>query len=222
MEIIVSAILAYLLSGISQVTRDLGSRPIDRPMWAVRPMLGKAFFVALTWPTSFVIEGRYSTGQIGRSIVFGGLGVVTQMVVLTAFIWGAYFLAGLVFDNLAFQLILAAVIAFIGSFLVLPLASLLMMPITLILAWPLDLLFPLRSEGQAKEIEWCRTCRHHRKINEYEDTMKGLWRETSIPRSDKLPCKIVLETSHVWESYYETEPKSRLLFPKDCPQYEPA
>jgi len=222
MEIIVSALLAYLLSGISQVTKDLGGRTIDRPMWAMRPTLGKAIFVALTWPTRPIIEGRYSTGQLGRSIVFGGLGVFTRMAVLTAFIWGAYVLAGLVFDNFALQLILAAVIAFIGSLFVLPLASLLMMPINLILAWPLDLLFPLKNEVQAKEIKWCRICKHYRKVSEYEDTMKGLWRETSIPRSDKLPCKIVLETSQVWEAYYETEPKSRSLFPKDCPQYEQA
>lgn len=222
MEIIVSAILAYLLSGLSQVTKDLGGRTIDRPMWAMRPTLGKAIFVALTWPTRPVIEGRYSTGQLGRSIVFGGLGVVIQMAVLTSFILGAYALAGLVFDNFVFQVILAAVIALIGSFLILPLASLLMIPVVLILSWPLDLLFPLKSDAQTKEIKWCRTCKNYRKVSEYDDTFKGLWHETSMPRSDKLPCKIVLETSQVWEAYYKTEPKSRSLFPKDCPRYEQA
>lgn len=220
MEIIISALLAYVLSGISQVTKDLGGRVIDRPMWAMEPTLGKAILVGLTWPTRPVLEGSYSTGQLARSIVFGGLSVVTQMAVLTAFIWGSYTLAGLVFENFAFQIILATVIAFIGSLFVLPLVSLLMMPITLLLAWPLDLLFPLKSETPAKNINWCRTCKHHRKVSEYEDTMKGLWREESMPRSDKLPCKIVLETSQVWEAYYETEPKSRALFPKNCPQYE--
>lgn len=153
-------------------------------------------------------------------MAFGMLGVVTQMTVLTAFIWGAYALAGLAFDNFAFQLTLALVIAFIGSFFVLPLASLLLMPMVLILAWPLDLLFPLKSDVQVKEIKWCRTCKHHRKVSDYEEIMKGLWRETSMPRSDKLPCKIVLETTQVWKTYYETEPKLRSLFPKECPQYE--
>ena len=111
---------------------------------------------------------------------------------------GAYALAGLVFGNFALRLLLAAVIAFIGSLFVLPLASLLMMPVTLILAWPLDLLFPLKSEVQDNQIKWCRTCRHHREVSDYEDTIKGLWHEASMPRSDKLPCKIVLETSQVW------------------------
>ena len=62
MEIIISAILAYFLSGIYQVTKDVGGRVIDRPMWAMRPTLGKAILVALTWPTRPIIEGRYSTG----------------------------------------------------------------------------------------------------------------------------------------------------------------
>lgn len=220
MEIIISALLAYVLSGISQVTKDLGGNVIDRPMWAMKPTLGKAILVAITWPTRPILEGSYSTGQLARSIVFGGLGVVTQMTVLTAFIWGAFTLAGLVFENLALQLILATVIAFIGSLFVLPLVSLLMVPITLLLAWPLDLLFPLKSNTPVQDIHWCRTCKHHRKVSEYEDTMKGLWHEESRPRSDKLPCKIVLETSQVWDAYYETEPKSRTLFPKDCPFFE--
>lgn len=61
MEIIGSAILAYLISGISQVTKDLGGHTIDRPMWAMRPTLGKAIFVALIWPTNPIIKGYNST-----------------------------------------------------------------------------------------------------------------------------------------------------------------
>lgn len=144
MEIIICAILAYLLSGFSQVMKDLGGSPIDRPMYAHEPKLWQVVIVTLTWPYTPVVETRYSTGSLGRSIVFGGLRVVVQMSVLTAFIWWTYVLAGSVFDNFVLQLALAAVIAFIGSFLVLPLVTLLIMPIILILGWPLDLLFPLK------------------------------------------------------------------------------
>lgn len=220
MEIIISALLAYVLSGISQVTKDLSGNVIDRPMWAMEPTLGKAILVAITWPIRPIFEGGYSTGQLARSIVFGGLGAVIQMTVLTAFIWGAFTLAGLVFESLALQLILATVIAFIGLLFVLPLVSLIMIPITLLLAWPLNLLFSLKSNTQVKDIHWCRTCAHYRKVSEYEDTMKGLWHEESMPRSDKIPCKIVFETSQVWDAYYGTAPKSRTLFPKDCPFFE--
>lgn len=166
------------------------------------------------------IEGLRSSGEFSRTILCGGISVFTQMTVLAAFIWGAYTLAGLVFDNFSLQLILAAAIAFIGSLFVLPLVSILMMPVTLILAWPLDLVFPPKNEAQASKIQWCRTCKHHRKVSDYEDTTKGLWCDTSMPRIDKLPCRIVLETSQAWKAYYETAPRSRSLFPKNCPHYE--
>lgn len=220
MEIIISAVLAYVLAGISQVTKDLGRNVVDRPIWAMEPTLGKVILFALTWPMRSLIDGFYLTGQFARSMVFGVFGVVTQITVLTAFIWGSYSIAGLVFENLAFQLVLAAVIAFISSIFVLPLVSLLMIPITLLIAWPLDLLFPIKNKVSVNDINWCRTCKHHRKVSEYENTMTGLWREESIPRSDKLPCKIVLETSKVWEAFYETDSKSRSLFPKNCTHYE--
>ena len=51
MKIIVCAILAYLLTGVSQVIEDLSGRTIDRPMWAMGPTLWEAIFVVLTWPT---------------------------------------------------------------------------------------------------------------------------------------------------------------------------
>ncbi|MFZ2171580.1 MAG: hypothetical protein WAW61_18320 [Methylococcaceae bacterium] len=219
MEIIISALLAYVLAGVSQVTIDLGGNVNSRPMWAWEPTLGKAILVAIIWPTRPVID-NYSTGH-ARSIVFGVLGFVTKMTVLTAVIWGSYTIAGLAFENFAFQLILAAVIAFIGSLFVLPIISLLMIPITLLLAWPLDLLFPVKSKTSVNDINWCRTCKHYRKVSEYEDIMEGyLCSAKSMPRSDKLPCKIVLETSQVWEAFYKIKPKSRALFPKNCPHYE--
>ena len=219
MEIVICALLAYLLSGISQVIKDLGGNVIDRPMWAMNPTLGKTITVALTWPSRPILAS-HTSGQFARAVAFGVLGVLIQMTVLTAFIWASYAVAGLVFEGFIFKLILAAVIAFIGSLFVLPLVTLIMVPVTLLLAWPLDLLFPQASRSSVKDIRWCRTCKHYRKVPEYEDTMKGLWKKESMPRSDKLPCKIALETSQVWEAYYETEPKSRALFPKDCPFFE--
>ena len=219
MEIAICALLAYLLSGISLVIKDLGGKVIDRPMWAMNPTLGKTIMVALTWPSRPILAS-YSSGQLARAIAFGVLGILIQMTVLTACIWASYAVAGLVLESLIFKLALAAIIAFIGSLFVLPLVTLIMIPVTLLLAWPLDLLFPQASSSPAKDIRWCRTCRHHRKVPEYENTMTGLWRKESMPRSDKLPCKIVLETSQAWEAYYETEPKSRALFPGDCPFFE--
>lgn len=220
MEMFISVLIAYVISGVAQVTKDLSANVIDRPGWARMPTLGKAVFAATTWPIRPILEGADSTGQFGRAIVFGALGIITQMVTLTTFVWGVYALAGLIFDNLALRVTLAAVIGYLGALFVMPLVSLLMVPVTLLFAWPLDLLFPLKGAVNAKKIEWCRTCKYYRKVREYEDVMTGLWRETSMPRSDKLPCTIALETVHVWEAYYDAELGSRTLFPRDCPHYE--
>lgn len=217
MEIAICALLAYIFLGVSQVTKDLGASVMERPIWAMSPTWGKVILFALTWPYRFVIESSDASGRLARAIAFGVLDFATKMAVLTAFIWGSYTVAGLIFENLAFQLLLSAVIALVGSFIVLPLATLAMIPVTILLAWPLDILFPLKSNSSGKDIDWCRSCRHYRKVSEYEDSMHG---EDSIPRSDKLPCKIVLETSMVWEAYYEAEPKARSLFPKNCPRFE--
>jgi hypothetical protein len=112
------------------------------------------------------------------------------------------------------------VLIVIGALFVLPLIRLIMVPLTLIVAWPLDLLFPLKESKDAQTTKWCRNCKHHRKSKEYEDIMKGLWRSKTMPRSDKLPCNIALETSDVWERYYSSELSSRTLFPKDCTFFE--
>ncbi len=143
MKIIVCAILAYLLTGVSQVIEDLGGRTIDRPMWAMRPTFAKAIFVVLAWPTRPIIE-RGSTA-LGRSIAFATLGVVIQLAVLTTFIFWAYTLAGFVFENFALQLILATAITFIGLMYLLPLVWVLATPIILAFARSLDSLFSTKN-----------------------------------------------------------------------------
>ena len=220
MELITSAVIAYILSGISQVTKDLGSRAIDRPFWAMRLTPGKTILIALTWVTRPFIENFYSSGQVARAIAFGLLSVIVQMVVLTAFIWGCIAASALLFDSTIFQVITTAILIVVGALFVLPLANLVMMPLTLLVAWPLDLLFPAKNNQNAQDIKWCRNCKHYRKSKEYEDALSGLWHSQEMPRSDKLPCKIVLETSAVWERYYESDPRSRTLFPKECPSLE--
>ena len=72
-----------------------------------------------------------------------------------------------------------------------------------------------------KDIHWCCNCKHYRKVAEYEDIWKGLWREQSAPSREKIPCKIVLKTFEVWNAYYDkTDPKDRTLFPKGCSFFE--
>jgi len=215
-ELVISAFLAYALSGISQVFNDLSGHVKDRPVWTMHPTLGMALFVGATW-----ITRPFYKGQTGRQFAFGLLAVTLQMVILTGFIWGCIVAANQFFDSTFLRIATAAVLMVIGALVVLPLISVLMMPLTLLIAWPLNLLFPLKRSSDVQRIKWCRTCKHHRKSREYEDTLSGLWHSDSMPRSDKLPCKIALETAGVWTRYFSSEPSSRTLFPNDCPSYEP-
>jgi hypothetical protein len=117
----------------------------------------------------------------------------------------------------------AAAFVTIGALLVfpivLPLISIIAMPLLVVLTLPLRLLKPPEDGANDSEIEWCRNCKHYRKSREYEDIQSGLYQSTSMPRSDKLPCNIPLETAEVWQLFYATELGSRTLFPKDCASF---
>jgi len=221
MKLTISIVLAYVFTGIAQVIKDISSSPIDRPSWVRRPTLGKALLLAATWVTRPFIENLYPRGQVTRGIAFGLVGVLVQMCFLTGFIWGCITIATCLFGGPVLQIITSAIFIIIGAPIAIPLLSLLMVPVTAVVALPLDLLFPIkREESDSQEIKWCKNCRYHRKSKEYEDIMRGIWRSTAIPQSDKLPCIIALKTSEVWKSYFDSEPESRSLFPKECPFFE--
>lgn len=101
MELIVSAILAYLLLGFVQIIGDLGSSPQGKPFWAMEPTLGKALFYGLTWVVRPIVENYYSTGQFARSLVFGLLTIFTKMIAVTLYIFGCFFVTSHFFDNIS-------------------------------------------------------------------------------------------------------------------------
>ena len=218
--IIISLILAFVFSGISQVMKDLGESPINRPGWAMRPTAGGAFMAAISWFTRPFIDAYYSNGQLGRAIAYGLLGVLTQLTVLTAFFWGAITLTGNYIDSTVLQVIAVGVILVFGAPIILPIASILIIPITLIVAFPIDFIFPLKESQEAKNIEWCKNCQHHKKSKKYEDTLSGLWHSEEMPAEELLPCKIASETTDTWVEYFETTPSNRSLYPKDCEHFE--
>jgi hypothetical protein len=220
MRIAISAGLAFLLLGIEQVIQDLGTSPIDRPLWVMQPTLGMAIFVAATWWTRSSLTLIHSNGQKARGIAFGIFGVIGQMSILTGFIWLCISIATHIFDSIILQVVSTAVFIAIGALLVLPLVNLIMIPLSLIVAFPLDWLFPLKGRNDGRVAECCPNCKHYRKSKDFADFIGGSWQSKTMPRSDKLPCNIALETSDVWERYYSCEPSSRTLFPNDCPFFE--
>ncbi|MCD2453177.1 hypothetical protein GO003_022600 [Methylicorpusculum oleiharenae] len=218
--IIISLLLAFVLSGISQVMKDLGESPINRPGWAMRPTVGGAFMVAISWFSRPFIDAFYSNGQLGRAIASGLLGVLTQLSVLTIFFWGAITLTGNYIDSTILQVIVVGAILVFGAPIILPIASILIIPITLIVAFPIDFVFPLKESKEAKEVVWCKNCKHHKKSKKFEDTISGLWRSEEMPDEELLPCEIACEAADTWSDYFETTPSNRSLYPKDCEYFE--
>jgi hypothetical protein len=217
MKIAICIAVAFLLSGISQVMKALSARVIDRPSWAINPTFGKMILVAATWfvhPFMLVPPDRRA-----RHYAFGLLGVLVQLFVLASLTWLCISIATYFFDNAILQLIITSVILIASIFLIMPVISVVMMPLMAILALPIDLLFPKNKGDNPPQIDWCRNCKHYRKSKDYEDTIRGFWRADGIPRSDKLPCSIPLETSDVWKEYYSAGLSSRRLFPEDCPYF---
>jgi hypothetical protein len=219
MTIAISITLAYLLAGISQVTEDLTADPIDRPMWAIRPTFGKALFVGMTWIARPFLKATHSN-QIARGIAFALFTVALHLTVLTGFIWCCIAVSAYFLNNTILQVVATAVLLAIGARVVMPLLNVILIPLTLIAAWPLDLLFPKKETVDVREIKWCKNCSHYKQSERYEDTFRGLWKSVSMPRNEDLPCSIVLQTSDVWENYFDLKPASRTLYPKECPHFE--
>jgi hypothetical protein len=142
MELLISVALAYVFCGIATVMKDLNAQPIDRPQWAFRPTLRGAIFIAATWWARSFVDGP---GPVRRRVAFALMGAVSQLGVLTFFIWGCIAVSIYFFTSAPIQIASAAVLVVVGSQIVLPLLSFLMIPVTLLVAWPLDLLFPLEQ-----------------------------------------------------------------------------
>jgi len=220
MDVLACALFAYVLCGISRVLKDLSINGTARPLWALEPTLGRAILVVIGWPVRPIVEAYASSRQIARSIVFGLLSIVTQMLVLTGYIWLSHEIAKLVFENFILEIILTLVIAVFGAFIALPIGTAVLTPIIFLVSIPLNFLFPLKNNFVANEMRWCGTCAHHKKLEEYEDSLQGLWLAEAMPPAEFIPCTVVQDTAHVWMAFYKTERGSRTLFPENCPQYE--
>lgn len=218
----ISISLAFLFSGLAQVVTDLRRRGVDKPGWAIRPSIPLAFMVGITWFLRPILDGYALTRQKARATAFGILGALIQITVLTSCFFGAILLANIWFDSNLIRIIFVATIFIIGAPFILPIASILIIPLTLLLSLPLDLFFPLRKLQPLPLLRWCRTCKHYRKSREYEETFNGAWAAEKMPRSDLLPCKIVMEAIDTWSEFYGRERSEKTLFPKNCARFEQA
>jgi hypothetical protein len=214
------ALASYVLLGYSMVQRDLRAHPFDQPFWAHSPSFGRALLLTLIWPYRSIAEARFDANP-NRRVAFGLFGSALELASMT----GILYLSFLVIDRISHDTIvrwfLAIPILFIAFVFIRPILNVLLIPVTLLLAFPLEWLFPMKDKVDTKSIAWCRNCKHFRKLKGYEDLIRGEWRATTMPPSDRLPCTATELTASTWAGYYALDPPKRTLFPNDCAYFTP-
>ncbi len=218
MKIVISVVVAYFLCSLAEVVSALTAEPAKRPQWAFRPSLATLIFYGTLWFMSPVLNMMSMARPRAKGLIAGVLGATLQLAILTAVVWGCITLSQLITDTVILQTVIAVVMVLVLTPIAIPILTLVSTPLVALLMLPAGLLLP--SGDKPSEIKWCKRCKHYRKSKEYEATVKGLWQSEGVPRSDRLPCAIALETAGVWRRFYELETRSRTLFPKDCEFFE--
>jgi len=217
-NIVISLVVAYFLCSLAEVASALTADLGKRPQWAFRPTLGSIFLYGALWFVNQVVNTMSIARPRAKGFVAGVLGAVLQLAVITTVVWGSITLSHLITDTVILQVVIAVAMVVVLTPIAIPILTLVSTPVVALVMLPVSLLFP--SEDRPRDIKWCKTCKYYRKSREYEAIPKGLWRSEAMPRSDRLPCGIALETAGVWGQFYELEPRSRTLFPKDCEFFE--
>jgi hypothetical protein len=146
MNIMLSAVIAYILCGVAQVANDLSSDPMHRPFWTLKPTLTRIFIAAATWPIQHFQEVILGKRPLGRSIAFACVAVLTQWACLALLVWCAMTLANHFLSQLILRIIAVTVLMIPALLYGVPLMIVLTAPLQLIIAGILDLFFP-RKKG---------------------------------------------------------------------------
>lgn len=209
--------ISYFCAGLFSVIADLNQGPMDAKAWTRQPTFSKILFFSSIWFVVPILETWPGQFNRARTIAFGLLGSVTKLASFTFYTWITWTLSCYITSNTIFQILLCLVIFSIVCLFIAPLMVIPLSFITLILAIPLEWLFPLKD--QSSNIKWCRNCKFYQKSSKYEESMKGLWWSTTIPDTTLLPCRVVINTSEVWQAFFKSPLSERALFPKSCPFY---
>lgn len=101
MKILISIILAYIITGLAKAFKDLYCSPLERPHWAVNPTTGKFVLIASTWAAIRVVDNiMIARGNVVRGLSFGLMGVVFQLAIIAGIIWTVITVLGYLFGLL--------------------------------------------------------------------------------------------------------------------------
>lgn len=144
MKLIVCAILAYFVSGVVQVWKDLSAESNFKPMWAYQPTVGKCLKAMMMWFLPPFINNGYIVNQKEKAVAHGFLNFIVQMSVLTGLIWYCTSASGHIFNSNILRIITAGVFIIIGTPFVLMLGKFIMIIPMLVASVFIDLvLLPL-------------------------------------------------------------------------------
>lgn len=136
MHLLVSVVAAYLMSGLTQIQKDLNLPAAQRRGWAAHPSLENAALAGATWFVRPYVDVRRATGRPRRALFAAIIGVGLQLALFTAFIWGCIVVAGHVFESAAGLALSSTALVLIGTPIVSVLISIVLLPVMSLLGGP--------------------------------------------------------------------------------------
>lgn len=129
MHLLISVVVAYLMSGLTQIQKDLNLPASERRGWAVHPSLQNAALTGATWFVRPYVDARRATGRPRRALLAAIIGVALQMALFTVFIWGCIVVAGHVFESTVGLAISSAALVLIGTPIVSVVINIMLLPV---------------------------------------------------------------------------------------------
>ncbi len=88
MKITVSLIIAYIISGLAHVGKQIFAAPIDRTAYGRRPTFGMTLFIVFGWPIATLADNiAIARGNVARGVAFGLGGSVIQILGIGVGVW---------------------------------------------------------------------------------------------------------------------------------------
>ena len=113
--VLISAAIAYGLSGLLQLRKDLSLPAEQRPVWAVHPALETAVLAGATWFVRIFVDVRRRMGPGRQAVIVTAIALAVHMAIFTAFVRGCIAGARHLADAPLAGVALAALFILIGA-----------------------------------------------------------------------------------------------------------
>jgi hypothetical protein len=151
MEVIISIIIAYIVSGFAYALQVIGGDFYNRPPLANKQPILYIVLHTLTWPLIAIINNYTQTRLLMRSIAFGIMSGGLQIAWMASFAWACIMLAFEFFGNGIIQLAVTILLIPFGYMFLGGIATVLMAPIIMVFSIIIDFIFPLKGTKDTEE-----------------------------------------------------------------------